>query len=140
MYIHMHLSFPQWQRGEKSACHTEATGDVGMISGSGRSPEAGHGNALRYSCLQNFLDRGSWRVRVYWVTKSWTWLKWLKTHTNMFLYMFMFIYTFTYTHMFLDFLILFLSESYKSCQNYLLCLLLWMRVEHWFRISLLFNL
>ena len=27
--------------------------DVGLIPGSGRSPERGHGNPLQYSCLEN---------------------------------------------------------------------------------------
>ena len=35
--------------------------DVGLISGSGRSPGGGHGNPLQYSCLENPLDRGAWR-------------------------------------------------------------------------------
>ena len=33
-------------------------GDVGSISGSGRSPGEGNGNPLQYSCLENPLDRG----------------------------------------------------------------------------------
>ena len=32
--------------------------DVGSIRGSGRSPGAGHGNPLQYSCLENPMDRG----------------------------------------------------------------------------------
>ena len=31
--------------------------DTGSILESGRSPEAGHGNSLQYSCLQNAMDR-----------------------------------------------------------------------------------
>ena len=27
--------------------------DAGLIPGSGRSPAAGHGNSLQYSCLEN---------------------------------------------------------------------------------------
>ena len=33
-------------------------GDVGLISGSGRSPGEGNGNPPQYSCLENPLDRG----------------------------------------------------------------------------------
>ena len=33
--------------------------DVGLIPGSGRSPEGGNGNLLQYSCLQNSIDRGA---------------------------------------------------------------------------------
>ncbi|CAM9215406.1 unnamed protein product [Rangifer tarandus platyrhynchus] len=35
-------------------------------------PEAGHGNPLQYSCLENPLDRGAWRATVHGVTKSQT--------------------------------------------------------------------
>ena len=37
--------------------------DTGLILGSGRSPGGGHGNPLQYSCLENPMDRGAWRVR-----------------------------------------------------------------------------
>ena len=37
-------------------------GDVGLIPGSGRSPEGGYGNPLQYSCLKNPMDRGAWRA------------------------------------------------------------------------------
>ena len=38
------------------------TGDRGSISGSGRSPGGGNGNPFQYSCLENPMDRGAWRV------------------------------------------------------------------------------
>ena len=31
--------------------------DVGLVPGLGRSPGAGHGNPLQYSCLENPTDR-----------------------------------------------------------------------------------
>ena len=31
----------------------------------------GHGNPLQYSGLKNPMDRGTWRVTVHMVTKSW---------------------------------------------------------------------
>ena len=34
--------------------------DVGLIPGSRRSPEGGHGNPLQNSCLENPVDRGAW--------------------------------------------------------------------------------
>ena len=49
-------------------------GDASSIPGWGRSPGGGNGNLLQYSCLENLLDRGSWRATVHRVTKSWTWL------------------------------------------------------------------
>ena len=39
--------------------------DVGLISGSGRSPGGEHGNPLQYSCLVNPMDRGAWRDTVH---------------------------------------------------------------------------
>ena len=32
-------------------------GDLGLISGSGRSPGEENGNLLQYSCLENSMDR-----------------------------------------------------------------------------------
>ena len=36
----------------------------GLIPGLGRSPGAGNGNPLQYSCLGNPMDRGAWQARV----------------------------------------------------------------------------
>ena len=47
------LGLPQWLRGKESTCNAGDTGDVGLISGSRRSPGGGHGNTLQYSCLGN---------------------------------------------------------------------------------------
>ena len=44
--------------------------DMGLISGSGRSPGGGHGNPLWYSCLENPMDRGAWRATVHGVAES----------------------------------------------------------------------
>ena len=41
----------------------------------------GHGNSLKYSCLENPMDRGTWWATVHGVTKSWTLLKQLSMHT-----------------------------------------------------------
>ena len=49
-----------------------ATGDVGLIPGSGRSPGEGNGNLLQNSCLENPMDRGGWRATVYGAAKSQT--------------------------------------------------------------------
>ena len=35
------------------------TRDAGLIPGSERSHGGGNGNPLQYSCLENFLDRGT---------------------------------------------------------------------------------
>ena len=44
----------------------------GSIPGLGRSPGEGNGYPLQYSCLENPMDRGSWRAVVHGVTRSWT--------------------------------------------------------------------
>ena len=44
--------------------------DVGLIPGSGRYPEEGHGSPLLYSCLENSMDREAWQVTVHRVAKS----------------------------------------------------------------------
>ena len=51
--------------------------DVGSILGSERSSGGGHGNPLKYSCLENPMNRGAWSVTVYRISKSWTQLTWL---------------------------------------------------------------
>ena len=54
---------------------------VGLSPGSGRSPGGGHGNTLQDSCLENPMNRGTWRALVHSVAKSRTILKRLSTHT-----------------------------------------------------------
>ena len=45
-------------------------GVSGLIPGSRRSPGAGTGNPLQYSCLENPMDRGAWRTTVHGVAES----------------------------------------------------------------------
>ena len=47
-------------------------GDVGSIPGSGKSPGGGNGNPFQYSCLENPMDRETWRATVHGVTQSQT--------------------------------------------------------------------
>ena len=47
--------------------------DVGSIPGSGWSTRGGNGNPLRYSCLENLMDRGALQATVRGATKSRTW-------------------------------------------------------------------
>ena len=47
-----------------------SAGDVGSISGLGRSPGEGNGNTLQYSCLGNPTDRGAWRATTRGVAKE----------------------------------------------------------------------
>ena len=53
--------------GKESACNA---GDLGLIPGSGRSPEEINSNLLQYSCLGNSKDRGALWATVHGVAKS----------------------------------------------------------------------
>ena len=43
---------------------------MGLIPGSGRSSEGGHGNPLQYSCQENLMDRGASKATGHGVTKT----------------------------------------------------------------------
>ena len=45
-------------------------GDLGSISGSGRSPGGGNGNPLQYSCLGNPMDRGALWATIHGVAEE----------------------------------------------------------------------
>ena len=55
------------------------TRGVGSVPGSGRSPGVGNDNPIQYSCLENSVDRGTWRVTVHGVAKNQTRLSNLTT-------------------------------------------------------------
>ena len=50
--------------------NTEDSRDMGLISGSGRSPGVGDGNPFQYSCLENSMGRGAWQATVHGATTS----------------------------------------------------------------------
>ena len=43
---------------------------TGSIPGLGRSPGAGNGNPLQYSCLEDSMGRGVWQATVHGAAKS----------------------------------------------------------------------
>ena len=47
--------------GEESVCNA---GDPSLIPGSGGSPGEGNGNPFQFSCLENPMDRGTWRATI----------------------------------------------------------------------------
>ena len=51
------MGFPGGSEVKASACNA---GDLGLISGSGRSPGEGNGNTLQCSFLENPRDGGAW--------------------------------------------------------------------------------
>ena len=58
---------PWWSDNKESLC---SAGDPDLNPGVRRSPGEGNDNPLQYSCLENSLDRGAWRVTVHGATKS----------------------------------------------------------------------
>ena len=62
------MGFPGVSDDKESACNA---GDPGLIPGSVSSPREGNGNPLQYFCLENFMNRGAWWVKVLGVAKSW---------------------------------------------------------------------
>ena len=66
--------FPDGSVGKASTCNAGDTGDMGLISGLGRSRGVGNGNPLQDSCLENPMDRGAWQAAVHRASKSQTWL------------------------------------------------------------------
>ena len=51
---------------KESACNT---GGLDSILGLGRSPGEVNGYPLKYSCLENHMDRGAWQVIIHGVTE-----------------------------------------------------------------------
>ena len=56
---------------ENLPANVRDTRDVGLTSGLGRYAGRENGNPLRYSSLENPMDRGAWQATVHGVTKSW---------------------------------------------------------------------
>ena len=63
------MGFPAGSEGKESACNA---GDPGSIPRLARSLEEQNSYPLQYSCLENFMGRGTWQATVHGVTKSWT--------------------------------------------------------------------
>ena len=45
--------------GKESACNA---GDLGLIPRLGKFPGEGNGDPIKYSCLENSMDRGAWQA------------------------------------------------------------------------------
>ena len=76
------MGFPSGASGKILLVYAADIRDADSIHGPGKSPGRRHDHPLQYSCLENLMDRGAWWATVHSVTKSWTWLKWLNTHTS----------------------------------------------------------
>ena len=64
----MIVNFPGDPNGKEFACNA---GDLGSIHGLGRSPGEGNGNPLQYPCLEDPMERETWKTIVQEVAKSW---------------------------------------------------------------------
>ena len=84
-------NFPQLQ-GTALSCYLFHSESPGW----GRCPEGGNGNPLRFSCLQNSMDRGAWRAIIHRVAKSWTQLKQLSTHIHTHIHTHVYVYMYIY--------------------------------------------
>ena len=67
-YIYLFCS-PGDSDHKKSACNA---GDLGLIPGLGRSLGDRNCSPLQFSCLDNSMDRGTWRATAPGVANSWT--------------------------------------------------------------------
>ena len=72
MVVFRRTSCPGFPGGSDSKESASNAGDLGLIPGSGRSPEEGNGYPLQYSCLENPMDTGTWQTGVHGVSKRWT--------------------------------------------------------------------
>ena len=63
------MGFPGGTDSTESAWNA---GDLGLIPGSGRSPGEKNDNPLKYSCVENPIDRGAWQTAVHVASKSQT--------------------------------------------------------------------
>ena len=61
------MGFPGGSDDKESSCNA---GDLGTVPGSGRSPGEGNGNPLQYSCLENPMNRGTYRAIVHGFAES----------------------------------------------------------------------
>ena len=67
----MHICFPSGSVVKNLLAYAGDARGVDSSPGLGRAPREGNGNPLQYSCLENSMNRGTWKAMVYGVAKSW---------------------------------------------------------------------
>ena len=53
---------PRGPNGKEYTCDTGYARDVGSLAGLGRPSGERNGNPFQHSCLENFMDGGTWWV------------------------------------------------------------------------------
>ena len=69
-YVCLIWSFPGESVIKNLLAAAGDAGDTGSIPVSGRYPGVGNANSLQYSCLENSMNRGTWRATVHGFTKE----------------------------------------------------------------------
>ena len=78
-WVYTFMGFLSGLDGKESTCKA---GDLGSIPGSWRSLGEGNCYPFQYSCLENPMDRETWKAAVHRVTKSRTQLSNFHFHTH----------------------------------------------------------
>ena len=62
--MYLKIELPRWLSGSESACQCRGHRRLRFDPRVGKSPGVGNGNPLKYSYLENSMDRGAWRATV----------------------------------------------------------------------------
>ena len=65
----MFVGFPGGSVVKNPPASARATGATSLNPGLGKSLGEGNSNPLQYSCLENPMDRGTWKATVHGVTR-----------------------------------------------------------------------
>ena len=99
-----HLGFPGCSVVKNLPANTQ---DSDSIPGSGRSPEEGNGNLLKYSFLGNYRDRVALRATVHGVAKSQTRLstdahiKYVYTYIHIYIHIYVCVCVYIYIYIYI---------------------------------------
>ena len=80
--LHLNLGFPVGASGKEPTCQSRRPKRCGFNPWFRKILWRRAWQPIKYSCLENSINRGAWRATVHRVTKNWTWLKWLSSHTH----------------------------------------------------------
>ena len=87
VYIHIHVCMCIYMPSQVALMVRNPASNAGDVEMQVQSlgwddplEKGGHGSPLRYSCLENSMDRGVWQVTIHGVAKSQIWMKWLSMH------------------------------------------------------------